>query len=356
MGIIEHRRALHQIPELDRQLPKTLDYIRQHLHNCALFTPAQGSLCAYFDFGKAQTLAFRSDMDALPIGENTGLPFASCHPGRMHACGHDGHMAILLELARRLGEQKSCPNNILLIFQCAEETTGGARPICESGVLEEYRVKAVFGLHLWPGLPAGELFSRPGPMMAGSCEVDVEILGHSAHIAKSAEGADALAAGLEIYRRAGELEANLGNGCLLKFGKMESGSVRNAVSDKTRLEGSLRAFEPADIAALKQGLEAVCRQAVGGCTATVSFSEGSPAVVNDSALFVKIRQIAPVRELSQPVMTAEDFSCYQQRVPGLFLFLGLGDGMALHSDRFDFDETILTKGADFFEKLAKERL
>ncbi len=353
MDIIAHRRALHQIPELDRQLPKTLDYLKQNLHHCALFTPAQGSLCAYFDFGRPGTVAFRSDMDALPITENTGLPFASQHPGRMHACGHDGHMAILLELAHRLSQKKTCPNNILLIFQCAEETTGGARDICDSGVLEQYHVKAIFGLHLWPGLPAGQLFSRPGPLMAGSCEVDVEISGRSAHIARAAEGADALAAGLELYRRATQLEERVGNGCLLKFGKMESGSVRNAVSDKTRLEGSLRAFREEDSQALKQGLSDLCRQVGDGCTATVSYSVGNPPVVNDEALFAKVRQFSTISELPAPVMTAEDFSCYQQKVPGLFLFLGLGEGMTLHSDQFDFDEENLKKGADFFEKLAE---
>ncbi len=355
MDILEHRRALHRIPELDRHLPRTLTYIQEALQGlpCTVFSPAPGSLCAYFDFGKAKTVAFRSDMDALPITEKTGLPFASQHPGCMHACGHDGHMAILLELARRL---KNGPNNVLLVFQCAEETTGGARDICASGILEQYSVKAIFGLHLWPGLEAGKVFSRKGPLMGSSCEVNVQIQGRSAHIAKAAQGADALAAAVEVHRRAAELERSVGNGCLLKFGKMESGSVRNAISDKTRLEGSLRAFREADITALKQGLEEICRTVGHGCTAQVTYSQGYPAVINPEALFDRAAGIVEIEELSDPVMTAEDFSCYQQKIPGLFFFLGLGDVPPLHSDRFDFDEHILTKGADLFESLATEFL
>ena len=136
MDLISDRRALHRIPELDRDLPETLGYLRSVLEPlpCLLFSPAKSALCAFFDFGQDHSLAFRADMDALPVAEETGLPFASCHLGRMHACGHDGHMAIVLELARRLARQRSLPHNVLLVFQPAEETTGGARAICETGV------------------------------------------------------------------------------------------------------------------------------------------------------------------------------------------------------------------------------
>jgi hippurate hydrolase len=185
MQIIHDRRALHRIPELDRDLPKTLSYLQSGLEklNCRVFSPMPGALCAYFDFGAKDAIAFRSDADALPIRENTGAEFASAHPGRMHACGHDGHMAILLELARRLNEKEKLPHNVLLVFQPAEETTGGAKELCATGVFKEYHVKAIFGLHLWPGLTAGEIFSRRQEMMSRSCEVKVEILGKSAHIA-----------------------------------------------------------------------------------------------------------------------------------------------------------------------------
>ena len=161
MQIIADRRALHQIPELELTLPKTMTYLRSALSGlrCRLFSPIANSLCAYFDFGKAETLAFRADCDALPVFEKSGVDFASTHAGCMHACGHDGHMAMALELARRIHEKADLPHNILILFQPGEETPGGAKPLCDTGVLEEYRVKALFGLHLWPGLEKGVIFT-----------------------------------------------------------------------------------------------------------------------------------------------------------------------------------------------------
>ena len=131
------RRALHRIPELGDELPKTMDYLQDVLGtlDCEVLFPLDSAVCAYFDFGAPDTLAFRAEMDALPIAEQTGLPFSSQHSGRMHACGHDGHMAMALELGRRLRGKENLPHNVLLVFQPAEETTGGARRICETGVL-----------------------------------------------------------------------------------------------------------------------------------------------------------------------------------------------------------------------------
>ena len=167
------RRALHRIPELGDELPKTMDYLQDVLGtlDCEVLFPLDSAVCAYFDFGAADTLAFRAEMDALPIAEQTGLPFSSQHSGKMHACGHDGHMAMVLELGRRIRTKQVLPHNILLLFQPAEETTGGARRLCETGVLELLRVKAVFALHLWPGLSAGTIAGLPGAMMARSAEV-----------------------------------------------------------------------------------------------------------------------------------------------------------------------------------------
>ena len=162
MQIIQDRRALHRIPELDWAMEKTGAYLKTALEglNCQIFSPLEGALCAFFDFGAEKALAFRSDTDALPITEQNATEYISCHPGIMHACGHDGHMAILLELARRLSQKADNPWNILLVFQPGEECTGGAERICNTGIFEKYRVEAVFGLHLWPGLEKGQVFSR----------------------------------------------------------------------------------------------------------------------------------------------------------------------------------------------------
>jgi len=359
MQIYADRHALHRIPELDRELPETLAYLRSALSGlgCRLFAPMDGALCAWFDFGRESAIAFRADTDALPIAEKTGAPYASNHPGKMHACGHDGHMAIALELARRLSKKDSLPHNVLLIFQPAEETTGGAKDICDTGIFREYNVQAIFGLHLWPGLEAGTIASRKNELMARSCEVTIDIYGKSAHIAKAAEGIDALMAGAELYRRAVEMEKALPEGIfrLLKFGKFQSGTVRNALSAHTHMEGSLRAFQDEVFDSLAEGLKGICRDAESkyGCTVNIHMSDGYPAVMNPDDLYDRVKRCAAFTELEAPSMTAEDFSWYQRYIPGMFFFLGLGDTPALHADTFDFDESILLKGADFFEVLAE---
>ncbi|MDO5544292.1 MAG: amidohydrolase [Eubacteriales bacterium] len=362
MTIRDDRRALHRIPELDKSLPETFAYLHQALLglNCRVFSPVAGSLCAFFDFGQADAIAFRADADALPIAEKTGAEYSSRHPGCMHACGHDGHMAILLELARRLSKKSGLPHNVLLVFQSAEETTGGAKDICGSGVFMQYHVKAIFGLHLWPGLEAGEIASRRQELMARSCEVNVDIYGKSAHIAKAAEGVDALMAGMEFYQKAMEMEGKLPDSVfrLLKFGKFQSGTVRNALSAHTHMEGSLRAFQDEVFDGLAAGLAEIGKavEEQHGCSVKLHLSDGYPAVMNPPELYDRVGKALPFRELESPSMTAEDFSWYQKTLPGLFFFLGLGDVPALHTDTFDFDETILLKGADFFEKLAETAL
>ena len=359
MQIYADRHALHRIPELDRTLPKTLSYLQNALSglNCRVFSPMEGSLCAWFDFGREETIAFRADADALPIEEKTGAPYASTHPGAMHACGHDGHMAILLELARRLNRKQSLAHNVLLVFQPAEETTGGAKDICDTGIFSQYKGKAIFGLHLWPGLEAGIIASRRQELMARSCEVTVDIYGRSAHIAKADQGVDALEAAAEFYLRALAMERTLLDDVfrLLKFGKFHSGTVRNALSAHTHLEGSLRAFQDEVFDSLAQGLKAIGRdvEAAYGCTVKIHMSDGYPAVMNPEGLFDRVAAAVPFAVLEAPSMTAEDFSWYQRSLPGMFFFLGVGDTPALHADTFDFDESILLKGADFFEKLAE---
>lgn len=360
MQIINDRRALHRIPELELELPKTMEYVLNTLAplNCRVSTPIGCAVCAFFDFGRDDAIAFRADMDALPITEKSDKPYISTHPGKMHACGHDGHTAILLELARRLSQKKELPHNVLLIFQPGEESPGGALGICQTGVLEKHNVVAVFGLHLWPGLEQGKVFCRENEMMSHASEVNVDIYGKSAHIAKYGESIDAMAAAMELHRRVAQAEAAYPDHIfrLLKFGRMTSGSVRNAVSDYTHLEGSLRAFQDEVFDGLKNSLFAIAGdiEKEFGCRIEITMTEGYPAVMNPPELYRKVAGLIPLANPGDPTMTAEDFSQYQRLVPGLFFWLGLGDVPPLHSDNFDFDEAILSKGADFFEELAEK--
>ena len=359
MDIIADRRALHAIPELVRDLPETMAYLQKALSglSCRVFSPMEGALAAWFDFGAGEAIAFRADADALPIPENTGAAYASRHPGRMHACGHDGHMAILLEMARRLDKKKDLRHNVLLVFQPAEETLGGARDLCETGIFAEHRVKAIFGLHIWPGIPEGIIASRKRELMARASEVTVDVYGKSVHIAKAAEGVDSLEAGMDLYSRCLAMERALPEEVyrLLKFGKMTGGVVRNALAAHTHIEGSLRAFQDEIFDRLRQGILDIAGQTEErfGCRVEVTFSSGYPAVINPEDLYSRVKQAVPFEDLQDPFMTAEDFSWYQRYLPGMFFFLGLGDVPALHSDNFDFDEKLLLKGADFFETLAE---
>lgn len=357
-----YRRALHRIPELDNQLPETIRYVTSILEplGCRVFSPITGSVCAWFDAGKSETVAFRADMDALPVEEATGLPYASIHPGRMHACGHDGHTALALSLAEDVASRlDALPRNVLFLFQPSEETTGGAKALCESGVLERYRVRRIFGLHLWPGLPAGQVRSRPGPLMARSNEVTVTLEGHSVHLSRADEGRDALMAGIDILQRSYAMVEQMPPDVprVLRFGKMISGTVRNAVSGHTVLEGSLRTYTEADHRFLRQRLAEIGRAVAeeSGCAVAVHLSEGYPAVWNHEALYERVcgalGQDAP-GTLAGPVLAAEDFSFYQQYVPGLFFFLGTGDTAELHAPGFSFDdEIVLPQGLEFLKKL-----
>lgn len=360
MTLSQDRRALHQIPELERELPQTLAYLRQSLAPlpCRIFSPAESALCAFFDFGRPSALAFRADMDALPVTEKTGLAFASRHPGRMHACGHDGHMAMLLGLAHAWEAiRDSLPHNLLLIFQPAEETTGGAADICSQGVLDEYRVSRIFGCHLWPGLPEGQAFARPGPMMARSSEVTLTIRGRSVHIANRQQGNDALLAGAEFLRAAyAFMDAGFppAEPRVLGFGRMESGQVRNALSDHTRLEGTLRVFNDQVFAQAQQGLQALAEETAAqqGCQAALAFSPGYPPLLNDPALVALAGDL--LSPLPAPSMTTDDFSFFAQARPSLFFFLGVGEQAApLHNPAFDFNEAVLSRGLDIFLALAR---
>lgn len=301
-----HRRKLHQIPELDFDLPETIGYILEHLEmerkatnsrygegSCKVFFPCKSSICAFFDRGTEHTTAIRTDMDALPVSEMTMAPYASQHKGCMHACGHDGHMAMVLQLAQWLSSHfDKLPRSVLLVFQPAEETTGGANDICKSGVFEKYGVDRIFGFHLWPDLPAGQIASRPGALLAACDETTAIFHGKSAHIAKAADGADALEACsrfyLDAYDYIAQREAE--EPCLLKFGRMEAGTVRNAIAKGAVIEGSLRTFSVEMRERCKDELPKLAKKRADetGCACDVLFTDGYPPVVNDADLYEKV--------------------------------------------------------------------
>jgi hippurate hydrolase len=366
--LITYRRFLHRVPELDRDLPKTTGYIRNHLAAlpCEVISVSGGGFCALFRGGRAEegapATAFRTDMDALPVTEENDIDYRSEHEGVMHACGHDGHMSILLGFADEVAESlNDLDRNVLLVFQPAEETTGGAKDIAESGVFEENRVEKIFGVHLWPGYPRGSVVCRDGDFMASTMVLYIDIEGRSAHIAQYKKGIDALDAACRFIMRCYEAERNEVSPevrRLLRFGLLRSGSANNVVADRAYIEGTLRTYGDEVRDFLWERAEEIAGdiEARTGAKFTFRRSDPYPAVINPHGLFTEAKKTLTKAgfdfiEPDDPLMVSEDFSWYQRRIPGLFFHLGTGVETPLHSPNYQIDEDVLTTGARIYKAL-----
>ncbi len=353
-----HRMALHQIPELGFHEFKTKEYLYEQIKNCGgvIHEIDATGLLVYFDQHQDTTIAFRTDIDALPIAEATGLPFASTHPGFMHACGHDGHMAMLLGLTDYIAtHRQEMQHNIVLIFQPSEEIAGGAESVIRSGWLEHYKVQAIFGFHLWPGLPEGKVFSRPGALMAQSSETDIIVKGRSAHIASSGKGIDSLEAAVRFMKLVYDFDESLPENLehLLKFGQITGGTIRNVLANEVVISGSIRSYSRQTQTDLKTQLARLAEEFQQTSQAKISFryNDGYPAVRNDEKLYASLAHSELLHELTEPVLQAEDFGVYTEHYPCVFFFLGVGETPALHDATFDFDMSVLEKGLEWYQTI-----
>ncbi|MEG0291593.1 MAG: amidohydrolase [Anaerovoracaceae bacterium] len=356
------RRELHQIPEIGDDLPKTQAYILNALKGlkCTVTPILNSGLYVYFDFNAAQTVAYRADMDALPIDEDSTQEYKSIHPGKAHACGHDGHMAMCLALCHYADTLTSSSKNLLVIFQPAEETIGGAKPICDTGLLERYNVVKVFGYHLWPFAEAGVITGKPGPMQPKSSEISIEITGKASHATSPQNGIDALYIACkyilnvqDAHKKEMPQNPKADEKTIIQICKMESGTARNIISGHTSLLGTLRAFNETHFEKLVTILKDEARKLENefNCKFKVSHSEGYAPVINNIELFDEISHILSSRNfvlMENPAMISEDFSYYSFHAPAVFLFLGTGTGIALHSNNFDFEESILLEGLKLY--------
>ncbi|KJF28421.1 amidohydrolase [Clostridium aceticum] len=369
------RRDLHKIPELGLEEEKTSQYIKTYLQQLDIKyeeNVLETGIIAYFQ-GKdpKKTYCFRADIDALGMQEQNQLEYQSLHTGKMHACGHDGHTAILLGLAKTLVENKEkLKDNIVLLFQPAEEGPGGALPILEGGFLKKYGVEEIYGLHLFPGLQEGQLGLRPGAMMSQNGEFDIFIKGQSAHGAMPHVGVDSIVVSSEmvlgmqtiISRNINPIEP-----AVITIGRAEAGEKRNIIAEEAVLEGTIRTFsqETYDLIKkrmmdFKKGLEINY-----GCQIDMIIRDMYPAVYNDPHLtetFIEAQEKCGIDdiEIIDPIMLAEDFSFYQREIPGLFFFLGTknqekGFTYPLHNGKFNFDEKVLGYGLQVYVNLLKYR-
>ena len=365
------RRRLHRIPEVGFELYNTHEVVKEYLtaygYHCE--TAAKTGLIAVKEGATTdQAIAFRADMDGLMVNEKNDVDYTSNHPGKMHACGHDGHMAILLGLAKFLSSVKTTNKTVVLIFQPAEEGPGGAKNIIGEGVLEKYNIEYIFGLHIYPGLEQGEFGITKGPLMAQNGEIDITVNGKSCHGAAPQNGSDAVVAASNLvmaYQNISSRKIDARQPVILTLGIISGGEARNIIAESVELTGTIRAFDSSiydtiksQITSINQGIEKMY-----DVTIDMEIRDFYPPVINDIYLYeIVYSSIASIDSNKirhvDPLMLAEDFSFYQQEIPGFFMLLGSknetkGFTSPLHSGAFDFDEEILISGLEAYLKICE---
>ena len=358
------RRELHRYPELSDHEVETTRRIREFLAQDGLILQSIGTLNGGFvriNEGKGKTICMRADIDALPLTEHTGAPFASQEEGVMHACGHDMHTAIAAGIAcelARVKEQLKC--NVVVLFQPAEEANpvGGARPVVEAGFLTEQGIDEIYGLHMWPSLPVGEIELRPGPIMAASDRFRIEVRGTAAHAAEPHLGVDAIVIGSEIdcalvqkLRR----EVDPFESVSISIGSFQSFGRYNVVCDRVVLEGTVRTTREETRTYLHRRIQEIPAQIAAsyGGEADVILHTGYGVLNNTPELFRRFTAFAQQRLGPEhvhtdihPSLIGEDFYYFSQNLPSLYFHVGCEAEHPLHSDRFLPKEEVLDVAID----------
>lgn len=367
------RHDLHRHPELAYGEKRTAALVAKLLRQWGIEVHegiGKTGVVGVIGAGSAQrAIGLRADMDALPIHETSGAPYASVHPGVAHSCGHDGHTAMLLCAARYLAETRRFDGRVHLLFQPAEEGLAGARAMIEDGLFERFPCAEVYALHNWPTLPAGTIATRAGPIMGASDRFTIKVRGTGGHAAMPHLAADAVLCAAQIVTGAHTLIARRidpAATAVLSITRIEGGSSHNVLPPEVVLAGTVRTFDPA----VQDKLEATLREWVdltaraAGCTASVEYVRIYPATINDPAcaqyaLDAAAALFGKALRVDSPTGTAEDFSFMLQRVPGAYIWVGSRKGESspsLHHPSFDFNDEALPAGAALLASLAERRL
>ncbi|WP_443770780.1 M20 metallopeptidase family protein [Anaerostipes sp.] len=354
--VIQFRRDLHRCPETAFLEKKTMAYVRKHLDEWKIsYEMLQPTGCiAKIGRGK-EAVALRADMDALRVKEETNLPFASEHEGYMHACGHDGHTAVLLATAKILKKHEEELNHrVLLIFQPAEEIAAGSKMVLKTGKLDG--ITGIFGLHIFSGIAAGKVSLEAGPRMAATNWFSIHVKGKSGHAGKPHECVDAIIIASSLVMNLQTIISRSLNpleNAVLTIGKMQAGTARNVVAGDAVLEGTVRTFSKESEQKIQKRMkEMIAAQAqMYGADITFNFEPAShPALVNSEIVVQKVKKKADaVFEANEwthvpAMMLGEDFSNYLEEYPGCFAFIGGGGRYPNHHSQFDFDESALVQG------------
>lgn len=366
----EWRRHLHANPELGFDCHQTAAFVVDRLREMGITEIetgiAESGIVALIE-GSAPgpTIGLRADMDALPIVEETGAEHASTVPGKMHACGHDGHTTMLLGAARYLSETRNFAGRVALIFQPAEEFGGGGRVMREAGILDRYDVLEVYAIHCAPDFEAGTFHTRPGPIMAAVDEFEITVTGKGGHAAYPHTTADPVACALQIGQALNSIVSRNTDpidNLVVSLTQIHGGSANNVIPQSVRLSGTVRSFRPAVQAMVQERIAAICTGSglAMGCDVALDYQTDYPATVNDPDRTAFAAEVA--RDLAgdanvdadtAPMMGAEDFSYLLEARPGAYVFLGQGIGPFCHHPAFDFNDEVAPLGASFLARLVE---
>jgi amidohydrolase len=377
------RRDLHAHPELCYEEVRTSDVVAAKLTEWGIPVVRGLGLTGVVGIIKSGTseraIGLRADMDALPMQEINTFAHASRHAGKMHACGHDGHTAMLLGAAHHLAQHRDFDGTVYLIFQPAEEGGAGARRMIEDGLFERFPMDAVYGMHNWPGMPAGSFGVCEGPMMASSNEFHVTLRGKGAHAAQPHKGIDPIMVAVQIAqawqtiitRNKSPLDT-----AVLSITQIHAGSATNVIPDEAKMVGTVRTFTTDVLDLIEQRMRLLAENIAAGFDAEVDFAfkRNYPPLVNhakETRFAVEVMKAVggadKVDDQVEPTMGAEDFAFFLQEKPGCYIFLGNGDGdhrdgghglgpCVLHNGSYDFNDNLLPVGASFWVRLAETAL
>ncbi len=370
--LVSFRRDIHANPELAYSEHRTAGKVEEALRALELEVHTgiggTGVVASLKAGSSGRTIGLRADMDALPIHEDTGLPYASRTPGVFHGCGHDGHVAMLLGAAQHLVRTRNFDGTVHFIFQPAEEGQGGARAMVEDGLFDRFPCDRVYAFHNWPDLPAGTVSTRPGPIMAAADKFEITVEGRGGHAAMPHRTPDAILAASDLVTQLNGLVSRRippMSTAVLSVTQIEGGSSHNVLPAAVRVVGTVRTFDPAVQDRLEESLRQVAEgvAVASGTRVTVDYNRYYPATINNGEAaeeaLAAAAEVARAEPAPQPAFTSEDFGFMLQVCEGAYIWLGQGRGddeVPLHHPRYDFNDDVLATGIRLHVALVERHL